>query len=98
MWRRGADPDGYVANFVETEQIMQLNGYTASFVQVTSNIILQVIFQVLVRQCEWLVLSVLLWNKWFAALLNTEAHVFVKFVQHKVDIFHNGLFTNISSS
>ncbi|KNA04037.1 hypothetical protein SOVF_203410 [Spinacia oleracea] len=34
MWRRGADPDGYVANFVETEQIMQLNGYTASFVQV----------------------------------------------------------------
>lgn len=34
MWRRGADPDGYVANFVETEQIMQFNGYTASFVQV----------------------------------------------------------------
>ncbi|KAH9621513.1 hypothetical protein KSS87_003750 [Heliosperma pusillum] len=34
MWRRGADPDGYVANFVETEQMMQLNGYTASFVQV----------------------------------------------------------------
>lgn len=34
MWRRGADPDGYVANFVESEQIMQLNGYTASFVQI----------------------------------------------------------------
>lgn len=34
MWRRGADPDGYVANFVETEQIMQLKGYTASFVQI----------------------------------------------------------------
>lgn len=34
MWRRGADPDGYVANFVESEQIMQFNGYTASFVQV----------------------------------------------------------------
>ena len=34
MWRRGADPDGYVANFVETEQLMQFNGYTASFVQV----------------------------------------------------------------
>lgn len=34
MWRRGADPDGYVANFVETEQIMQFNGYIASFVQV----------------------------------------------------------------
>ena len=35
MWRRGADSDGYVANFVESEQIIQLNGYTASFVQVT---------------------------------------------------------------
>lgn len=34
MWRRGADSDGYVANFVETEQIMHINGYTASFVQV----------------------------------------------------------------
>ncbi|RVW32884.1 Phosphoinositide phosphatase SAC6 [Vitis vinifera] len=33
MWRRGADSDGYVANFVESEQIVQLNGYTASFVQ-----------------------------------------------------------------
>ncbi|KAH0973203.1 hypothetical protein GBA52_025359 [Prunus armeniaca] len=33
MWRRGADSDGYVANFVETEQIMHLNGFTASFVQ-----------------------------------------------------------------
>ncbi|KAE8693441.1 Phosphoinositide phosphatase SAC7 [Hibiscus syriacus] len=33
MWRRGADPDGYVANFVETEQIVQMNGFTASFVQ-----------------------------------------------------------------
>ncbi|KAL6011939.1 hypothetical protein ACLOJK_002405 [Asimina triloba] len=32
-WRRGADPDGYVANFVETEQIMQAKGITASFVQ-----------------------------------------------------------------
>nr|GFA28144.1 phosphoinositide phosphatase SAC7-like [Tanacetum cinerariifolium] len=34
MWRRGADEDGYVANFVESEQIIQLKGYTASFVQV----------------------------------------------------------------
>nr|KJB17505.1 hypothetical protein B456_003G002700 [Gossypium raimondii] len=34
MWRRGADPDGYVANFVETEQIVQMNGFTASLVQV----------------------------------------------------------------
>jgi hypothetical protein len=34
MWRRGADSDGYVANFVETEQIMQFNGISASFLQV----------------------------------------------------------------
>eukprot|EP00257_Ricinus_communis_P017833 XP_015576365.1 phosphoinositide phosphatase SAC7 [Ricinus communis] len=38
MWRRGADPDGYVANFVETEQIVQMNGYTSSFVQVRGSI------------------------------------------------------------
>ncbi|OVA00609.1 Synaptojanin [Macleaya cordata] len=38
MWRRGADSDGYVANFVESEQILQLNGYTASFVQVRGSI------------------------------------------------------------
>ncbi|XP_073159393.1 phosphoinositide phosphatase SAC6-like [Henckelia pumila] len=38
MWRRGADSDGFVANFVETEQIMQLNGYTASFIQVRGSI------------------------------------------------------------
>ncbi|ESW28226.1 hypothetical protein PHAVU_003G269400 [Phaseolus vulgaris] len=38
MWRRGADPDGYVANFVETEQIMQINGYTGSIVQVRGSI------------------------------------------------------------
>lgn len=35
MWTRGADSDGFVANFVETEQIMQLNGKTASFIQVS---------------------------------------------------------------
>ncbi|KAJ8427816.1 hypothetical protein Cgig2_001627 [Carnegiea gigantea] len=34
LWRRGADCDGYVANFVETEQIMQFHGYTASFLQI----------------------------------------------------------------
>ncbi|WOL16828.1 phosphoinositide phosphatase SAC6 [Canna indica] len=34
MWRRGADTEGYVANFVETEQMLQINGFTASFVQV----------------------------------------------------------------
>ncbi|XP_044970142.1 phosphoinositide phosphatase SAC7-like [Hordeum vulgare subsp. vulgare] len=33
-WRRGADPEGYAANFVESEQIMQTKGYTASYVQV----------------------------------------------------------------
>ncbi|CAN4123749.1 unnamed protein product [Withania somnifera] len=33
MWRRGADTDGFVANFVESEQIIQLSGCTASFVQ-----------------------------------------------------------------
>ncbi|XP_011079160.1 phosphoinositide phosphatase SAC6 [Sesamum indicum] len=38
MWRRGADSDGFVANFVESEQIIQLNGYTASFVQVRGSI------------------------------------------------------------
>ncbi|KAL8133660.1 hypothetical protein AgCh_008921 [Apium graveolens] len=38
MWRRGADSDGYVANYVESEQIMKLNGYTASFVQVRGSI------------------------------------------------------------
>ncbi|KAM7516026.1 hypothetical protein LguiA_005609 [Lonicera macranthoides] len=38
MWRRGADSDGYVANFVESEQIIQLNGSTASFVQVRGSI------------------------------------------------------------
>ncbi|KAL7143740.1 hypothetical protein ABFS83_08G212900 [Erythranthe nasuta] len=38
MWRRGADSDGFVANFVETEQIVQMNGHTASFVQVRGSI------------------------------------------------------------
>ncbi|XP_020683549.1 phosphoinositide phosphatase SAC7 [Dendrobium catenatum] len=38
MWRRGADLEGYVANFVETEQILQANGFTASFLQVRGSI------------------------------------------------------------
>ncbi|KAH9662391.1 phosphoinositide phosphatase SAC6 [Citrus sinensis] len=38
MWRRGADSDGYVANFVETEQVVQMNGFMASFVQVRGSI------------------------------------------------------------
>ncbi|KAG6507245.1 hypothetical protein ZIOFF_032587 [Zingiber officinale] len=32
MWRRGADSQGNVANFVESEQILQTNGFIASFV------------------------------------------------------------------
>jgi hypothetical protein len=35
MWRLGADPEGYVANFVESEQIVQSAGYTTSCVQVS---------------------------------------------------------------
>ena len=44
LWRRGADSDGYVANFVESEQIIQLNGFTASFVQVTHHVNHQCVF------------------------------------------------------
>lgn len=40
MWRRGADSDGYVANFVESEQIVQMNGFIASFVQVMFDILI----------------------------------------------------------
>ncbi|KAH9325748.1 hypothetical protein KI387_005926, partial [Taxus chinensis] len=38
MWRRGADLDGNVANFVESEQILEANGYVASYVQVRGSI------------------------------------------------------------
>ncbi|KAJ3684219.1 hypothetical protein LUZ61_013383 [Rhynchospora tenuis] len=38
MWRRGADKEGYAANFVESEQIVEYNGCTASFVQVRGSI------------------------------------------------------------
>lgn len=34
MWRRGADLDGNVANFVESEQILEYEGYFASYTQV----------------------------------------------------------------
>ena len=34
MWRRGANRNGDVANFVETEQILEVNGHLASYVQV----------------------------------------------------------------
>jgi len=51
MWRRGADPDGYVANFVETEQIMKINGYTGSIVQV--------MFCIIILQCKMMVFLIL---------------------------------------
>ncbi|KMZ76273.1 Phosphoinositide phosphatase SAC6 [Zostera marina] len=38
MWRRGADSEGYAANFVESEQIIQSNGFTASYVQIRGSI------------------------------------------------------------
>ncbi|KAL9251655.1 Phosphoinositide phosphatase SAC6-like protein [Drosera capensis] len=38
LWSRGADPDGYVANFVESEQVVQIKGLKASFVQVRGSI------------------------------------------------------------
>lgn len=38
MWRRGADLEGNVANFVESEQILEANGYLASYVQVRGSI------------------------------------------------------------
>lgn len=38
MWRRGAGSDGSVANFVETEQIVQVGGSTASHVQVRGSL------------------------------------------------------------
>ena len=34
MWRRGANRNGDVANFVETEQVLEVNGHLASYVQV----------------------------------------------------------------
>jgi phosphatidylinositol 4-phosphatase len=36
MWRRGANLDGDTANFVETEQIVEYEGFTSSFIQVNS--------------------------------------------------------------
>lgn len=38
MWRRGADMDGNVANFVESEQILETKGYLASYTQVRGSI------------------------------------------------------------
>lgn len=38
MWRRGADLDGNVANFVESEQILESQGFFASYTQVRGSI------------------------------------------------------------
>lgn len=34
MWRRGANLEGDTANFVETEQLLELEGYKCSLLQV----------------------------------------------------------------
>ncbi|GBG59110.1 hypothetical protein CBR_g32128 [Chara braunii] len=38
MWRRGADIDGNVANFMETEQILSVDGSLAAYLQVRGSI------------------------------------------------------------
>jgi hypothetical protein len=38
MWRRGADLEGNVANFVESEQILESEGYFASYTQLRGSI------------------------------------------------------------
>lgn len=34
MWRRGANLEGDTANFIETEQLLEFEGYRFSFLQV----------------------------------------------------------------
>lgn len=34
MWRRGANLEGDTANFIETEQTMEFDGFRSSFLQV----------------------------------------------------------------
>ena len=34
MWRRGANLEGDVANFIETEQLVEIDGLRSSFLQV----------------------------------------------------------------
>jgi phosphatidylinositol 4-phosphatase len=34
MWRRGANLEGAVANFVESEQIVEFDSFRSSFLQV----------------------------------------------------------------
>lgn len=36
MWRRGANLEGDTANFVETEQVVEINGFKFSLLQVYS--------------------------------------------------------------
>lgn len=38
MWRRGADLEGHVANFIETEQLLEVNGFVTSYLQVRGSI------------------------------------------------------------
>ncbi|XP_062210903.1 phosphoinositide phosphatase SAC8 isoform X2 [Phragmites australis] len=38
MWRRGANLEGATANFVETEQLVEYDGFTSSFIQVRGSI------------------------------------------------------------
>lgn len=34
MWRRGANLEGDTANFIETEQLLEFEGFRSSFLQV----------------------------------------------------------------
>ncbi|XP_057869703.1 phosphoinositide phosphatase SAC8 isoform X1 [Cryptomeria japonica] len=38
MWRRGANLEGHVANFIETEQLLEVEGFTGSYLQVRGSI------------------------------------------------------------
>ncbi|XP_042397987.1 phosphoinositide phosphatase SAC8-like isoform X3 [Zingiber officinale] len=38
MWRRGANLEGAAANFIETEQILEFEGFRASFLQIRGSI------------------------------------------------------------
>ncbi|KAL4557920.1 hypothetical protein LXL04_036114 [Taraxacum kok-saghyz] len=38
MWRRGANLEGDTANFIETEQLLEYNGFKSSFLQVRGSI------------------------------------------------------------
>lgn len=35
MWRRGANLEGDTANFIETEQLLEFEGFRSSFLQVS---------------------------------------------------------------